>query len=94
VANGGFSNKMENPPDDISIFDDFGYLKQGVTDEFTYSQIKSAIAEKATETKVLIGIKEQELSKLKLFLSALEHNDRTVWLLYQDNRPPERKVLG
>ncbi len=76
---------------DASIFDDHGYLNENVK-SLTYLQAKNIIAEEIMATKQLIEKKviekkEKELLlPLKNYLSCLQHSDRTVWLLYKNEK--------
>lgn len=66
----------------MDSFDDYGHLKNHITNELTYSELKHVISKKITEIKQLIEVKEKGLSDLRNYLSCLEHSDRTIWLLY------------
>lgn len=67
----------------IDIFKRSGYLKEGATRNLSYQQTKLAIANEIMRTKQAIGLKELEMLRLRNYLSCLEHEDRTVWLLYK-----------
>lgn len=77
-----------------TIFDQFGYIIPENLTGLTYEEVKKTINDETTKTKAIIEEKEEVLRRLKFYLSALEYNSRTIWLLYQNDRVPERKVLG
>lgn len=77
-----------------TIFDEFGYIISENLTGLTYEEVKEIINDETIKTKAAIEGKVKVLRLLKSYLSALEYNSRVTWLLYQDDRVPERKVLG
>lgn len=69
-----------------TFFDTHGYLIADVLkdEKLTYPQAKAVISKRLSEIRQMIEDKESELSELRMYLSAIEHSDRTVWLLYKD----------
>lgn len=78
----------------VNLFDEFGYIIAEKLTNLTYEEVKKIISDEIGRAELVIKKKDDELRRQKAYLSALEYNLRTVWLLFQDDRPPERKVLG
>ncbi len=77
-----------------SIFDEFGYIISENLTGLTYEEVKKIINDETIKTKAAIEEKVKVLRLLKSYLSVLEYNSRVTWLLYQNDRAPQRRVLG
>jgi hypothetical protein len=76
------------------IFDELGYIVPEKLADLTLQEVTKIIETEAEKTHNIIEKKAEELRRLRFYLDALEYDLRTVWLLYQDDRAPERRVLG
>lgn len=74
-----------------TIFDEFGYIISENLTGLTYEEVKKTINDETIKIKAIIEEKEEVLRRLKFYLSVLEFNSRTTWLLYQNDRVPEKR---
>jgi hypothetical protein len=92
--NAGDVLDMDQDDKTFTIFDELGYIVPEKLADLTLEEVTKIIKDEAEKTHNVIEKKTEELRRLRFYLDALEHDLRTVWLLYQDDRAPERRVLG